>query len=200
MTQNWSCAKNAKVLDKLLYSPISYEMASYVSDVASTIMTCDPNALPPTKGRFGPKPSGTTAENNLPPLAQYIYHVARQSEIPTSTFLSSLVFLRRINSKINSSNKKSRSKQIGFRCSLHRILLGSLILADKALNDECHANCSWAAYSIQKYKGYIFDFSTFDITSSEQQLLSLLDWNTHITTQELEIELLKLAAEVQYSP
>ncbi|KAM7192228.1 hypothetical protein V8F33_008502 [Rhypophila sp. PSN 637] len=196
MTQHWSCAENAEVLDKLVYKPISYKMVSYVSDVASTLIACDPNALPPTQGRFGPKPSGATAENNLLPLAQFIYHIVCRSGISTSTFLTSLVYLRRIESKMNLFNTKWGPKYTGFRCCAYRILLGSLILADKLVNDECYDNSSWAAFTIQKYEGYTFGFHTFDITTCEKQILSLLDWNVQVTMEELETELLGVPVEV----
>jgi hypothetical protein len=100
----------------------------------------------------------------LPPLKAFISHLVMRSEISTPTFLTSLVYLDRIKSRIPLGT-------IGFRCACHRIFLISLILADKYINDIHYKNSSWAHCSIMNWKGYYFRFLTSEITAAERDLL-----------------------------
>ena len=92
--------------------------------------------------------------------------------------MPALVYLRRIKSRLPNEVRGQPSTP-------HRVLLGSLILAAKYLNDISFKNKDWAKCSIISTPAYHFGFDLTDVNLIERQLLSLLDWDLRITEDDL---------------
>ncbi|KAK4119378.1 hypothetical protein N657DRAFT_581745 [Parathielavia appendiculata] len=169
-------SKNQPKFGSLLNKPINGELISYVAQMAANVVPCDPDP---------PWPLSATYSKDIPPLEAFISHLVAGSNVPTSTFLTSLVYLARIKSRLPPGTR-------GFRCTRHRIFLASLILADKYVNDVCYKNSSWAHLSIMNWENSNFGFLTSEVTAAEKELLSLLDYNVRITQEDLQEQLLPL--------
>ncbi|KAJ5264899.1 hypothetical protein N7505_007692 [Penicillium chrysogenum] len=110
--------------------------------------------------------------------AQVISYEAHVTNIvQVSILMSSLVYLGRLRARLP-------RVVIGMRCSAHRIFLASLIIAAKSLDDSSPKNKHWAQYTMVKnYEG--FGFSLPEVNSMEHELLVLLDWETHVTEEDI---------------
>lgn len=118
--------------------------------------------------------------NQLPPLPSievFIASLVTRSQVQVPTLLSSFVYLDRLRARLPRAVK-------GIRFTVHRIFLGSFILAAKSLSDSSPKNKHWARYTVVKgYDG--FGFSLSEAYLMERQLLSLLDWETRVTEKDL---------------
>jgi hypothetical protein len=118
----------------------------------------------------------------LPTIEQFISKLVVSSGTKAGTLLASLVYLRRLKTRLHARFK-------GRRCSNHRIFLATLILAAKYHNDFSLMNKDWAQCSVMSMHNYNFCFSCTQINLMEQQLLFLLDWDLRITEEDLYREL-----------
>ena len=96
--------------------------------------------------------------------------------------MSTLVYLTRVKSKLHHIAR-------GLRCTAHGILLASLILAAKYLNDSSPNNRHWANHTHIDTGICDFSFTRIEVNLMEKQLLFLLDWNLRIVDHDLYREL-----------
>ncbi|KAK0205934.1 hypothetical protein DFS33DRAFT_1233719, partial [Desarmillaria ectypa] len=155
-------------LVNLMASRISPDMIDYVARQATKVirLDCDSpvNGTPRTsyKSYFDP----TTSPHSL---RNFIYHIVKESHVQVSTFMSSLVYLERLRSKLPTLSE-------GLPCTIHRIFLATLIVTAKYLNDSCPKNIHWATYSNL--------FTVTEINLMEIQLLYLLDYDLRFSEEE----------------
>ena len=164
--------------------PVSSDMVSYLAQQATAVIRCEQRRpqtnknLPPTPPATPPydEPQSPT-QSSLPSLEAFIQSLVDKSRVQVPTLMSSLIYLSRLQQRLPPVAK-------GMRCTVHRILLASLILAAKNLNDSSPKNKHWARYSTVKgYEG--FGFSLTEVNLMEKQLLFLLDWDLRIINDDL---------------
>lgn len=177
---------NAQALEKFVYSRVDKKMVSYLATAAADVIQCDPGMMPPpaqTSRPRGPSPRAVrSSDGALPTIEEFITQLVISSNVQVPTLMSSLVYLRRLKSRLQPMAK-------GLRCTTHRIFLASLILAAKYLNDSSPKNKHWANYSFVSTDDYNFGFSRTEVNLMEKQLLFLLDWDLRITEDDLYREL-----------
>ncbi|KAL2913612.1 PHO85 cyclin-1 [Polyrhizophydium stewartii] len=76
-------------------------------------------------------------------------------------------------------------------CTIHRISLAALIVSEKYLCDVPMKNKSWSAHSIL--------FSLEEVNLMERQFLQLLNFNTHVSENELYAQLVLAFGKEQIS-
>lgn len=120
--------------------------------------------------RFPDAPAPLPGQVQVPPLRDFIAHLAQRSSLHTGTFLATLVYLERLRKRLNSVAR-------GMPCTCHRVFLATLIVTAKYVNDTSPKNRHWARYSSV--------FSVAEVNLMEKQLLLLLDFHLSITIDEL---------------
>ncbi len=183
---------NAAALETFVYQPVDRAMIRYLAKAAANVIQCDPGMMPPaaqaprTRQPSPPRePSPRAVKSSdgaLPSMEEFITQLVISSNVQVPTLMSSLVYLRRLKSRLQPMAK-------GLRCTTHRIFLASLILAAKYLNDSSPKNKHWANYSVVSTQAYSFGFSRTEVNLMEKQLLFLLDWDLRITDADLYREL-----------
>ncbi|KAK4097358.1 cyclin [Parathielavia hyrcaniae] len=183
---------NAAALQHFVYQPVDKEMIRHLARAASNVIQCDPSMAPPPSQPSrprqpspprGPPPQAvSSSDGTLPSIEKFITQLVVTSNVQVPTLMSSLVYLRRLKSRLQPMAK-------GLRCTTHRIFLAALILAAKYLNDSSPKNKHWANYSVVSTHAYNFGFSRTEVNLMEKQLLFLLDWNLRITEEDLYLEL-----------
>ena len=182
---------NAKALDNFVYSKVDREMIRFLATAASEVIQCDPTMMPsPTVEASSGREQQPTAppkvvkceDGGLPTLEAFISQLCVSSNVQVPTLMSTLVYLRRLKSRLQPNAK-------GLRCTTHRIFLAALILAAKYLNDSSPKNKHWASYTNMSSSAYNFGFSRTEVNLMEKQLLCLLDWDLRITEEDLYREL-----------
>lgn len=178
---------NAAALENFVYKPVDREMITYLAKAAAGVIQCDSTMpAPPAPSSRSRQPSArgepTSAADALPSMEAFITQLVIASNVQVPTLMSSLVYLRRLKSRLQPMAK-------GLRCTTHRIFLASLILAAKYLNDSSPKNKHWANYSVVSTKIYSFGFSRTEVNLMEKQLLFLLDWDLRISEEDLYREL-----------
>ncbi|EAA31170.1 hypothetical protein GE21DRAFT_8829 [Neurospora crassa] len=182
---------NAKALDNFVYSKVDRDMIRFLATAASEVIQCDPTMMPsPTVAATSGREQQPTAppkvvkceDGGLPTLEAFISQLVVSSNVQVPTLMSSLVYLRRLKSRLQPNAK-------GLRCTTHRIFLAALILAAKYLNDSSPKNKHWASYTNMSSSAYNFGFSRTEVNLMEKQLLCLLDWELRITEEDLYREL-----------
>lgn len=137
-----------------LYSgPITPRMINLATKVTLDTITCTANS-----------------DALLPPLQSFISHLAQRSRMNAATFLTTLVYLSRLNNRLPSTAR-------GMPDTAHRIFLATFLLATKYHNDTSPKNKSWSTLSKC--------FSTIEVNLMERQLLFLLDYNLAVNEWEL---------------
>ncbi|KAI9209251.1 uncharacterized protein BJ171DRAFT_454227 [Polychytrium aggregatum] len=106
----------------------------------------------------------------IPSLFDFIVQMARRSNVQYTTFLGSIVYMRRMREKLPSDCS-------GRYSAAHRIFLAALLLASKYLCDNSFKNKHWAEFSGMFLLG--------DVNLMERQMLRLLDYDLHINIDEL---------------
>ncbi|KAL2150632.1 hypothetical protein VTH82DRAFT_7195 [Thermothelomyces myriococcoides] len=188
---------NVLAMERFIYKRVDEDMVKYLAEAAAGVIQCDSDMMPPpaqVSRRGYPTRAVRSANSPLPSLEQFIWQLVDSSNVQVPTLMSTLVYLRRLKSRLQPMAK-------GLRCTTHRIFLASLILAAKYLNDSSPKNKHWAHYSVVSTKEYIFGFSRTEVNLMEKQLLQLLDWDLRITEEDLYWEfepfLAPLRAEIQ---
>jgi hypothetical protein len=182
---------NTKALDNFVYIKVDREMIWFLATDASEVIQCDPTMMPsPTVEASSGREQQPTAppkvvkceDGGLPTLEAFISQLVVSSNVQVPTLMSTLVYLRRLKSRLQPNAK-------GLRCTTHRIFLAALILAAKYLNDSSPKNKHWASYTNMSSSAYNFGFSRTEVNLMEKQLLCLLDWELRITEEDLYREL-----------
>lgn len=191
---------NAAALEAFVYQPVDKTMIRYLAKAAANVIQCDPSMMPPQAQASRPRqpspprePSPRAVKSSdgaLPSMEEFITQLVISSNVQVPTLMSSLVYLRRLKSRLQPMAK-------GLRCTTHRIFLASLILAAKYLNDSSPKNKHWASYSIVSTNVYHFGFSRTEVNLMEKQLLFLLDWDLRITEADLYHELEPFLAPIR---
>lgn len=182
---------NARALEKFVYQPVDTDMIDYLAEAAANVIQCDTSMMPPpaqSRSRHASpqrEPSARAVKGSdapLPSIGDFIERLVTSSNVQVPTLMSSLVYLRRLKSRLQPMAK-------GLRCTTHRIFLAALILSAKYLNDCSPKNKHWANYSVVTTTAYTFGFSRTEVNLMEKQLLFLLDWDLRITEEDLYREL-----------
>jgi hypothetical protein len=183
---------NAAALEYFVYQPVDKKMIRYLAKAAADVIQCDPTMMPPpaqtARPRYPSPPRESapravrSSDGPLPSVEEFITQLVISSNVQVPTLMSSLVYLRRLKSRLQPMAK-------GLRCTTHRIFLAALILAAKYLNDSSPKNKHWANYSVVSTHVYSFGFSRTEVNLMEKQLLFLLDWDLRITEEDLYCEL-----------
>eukprot|EP00842_Homolaphlyctis_polyrhiza_P002229 jgi/Hompol1/3006/HPOL_006289-RA len=128
-----------------------------LSRTASQIINCNPGNL----------------ETLPPPLPVFISSLIKTAQVDSPVLMLALIYFQRLKKLLPPTAK-------GMPCTVHRITLATLIVAEKFLCDVPMRNRSWAAHSTV--------FSLEEVNLMERQLLHLLDFNLYVT----ELEFLKV--------
>ena len=176
---------NQQALEAFIYQPVSKDMIKYLARAARDVISCDPYLRPqdmPATASSQARPVRCNS-SGLPSLEDFITQLVVTSNVQVPTLMSTLVYLRRLRSRLAPMAK-------GLRCTTHRIFLASLILAAKYLNDSSPKNKHWANYSVLTTPDCgAFGFSRTEVNLMERQLLMLLDYDLRFTTGDLYREL-----------
>jgi len=158
---------NGVTLEKLVYLPVSDSFISHLIRSAYSITTL---------------PSPFELDDNddsVLSLETFVKNLVIYSGSKASDVMGALVYLSRLRTRIRPTGKKPAY-------ITHRIILASLILSSKYLNDHSMRNTDWAKCSIIDH---CLCFSPAEVNCLERQMLHLLDWDLHITENDLLIEL-----------
>ena len=180
---------DAAALEHFVNQPVDMEMIRYLAKAAASVTQYNPNMMPlpeqiarPRYPSYPREPSLRAVKasgGGLPTIEEFITQLVISSNVQVATLMSSLVYLRRLKSRLQPMAKSQ------LRDTNHRIFLASLILAAKYLNDSSPKNKHWAKYSIISTPAYEFGFSYTKVNLMEKQVLGLLDWDLRITKDNL---------------
>jgi hypothetical protein len=169
---------NAVALWELVSRPVSVEMVAHISNFAAGILYCNPNLKFPQQDAS----RRLNASNDvLPSLFDFINALIHATGVPTSTIISTLVYLTRLRLLLPGS--------YGSRCAAHRIFVATLILTSKYLNDYSPSNIKWARYCRDSAGNSSFYLCPRDIMRLEAQTLRLLGYNLSISNEDLYLVL-----------
>lgn len=147
----------SKAIQVLMSSPVSSEMINYMTNVTFQIL---------------PIQHSDTEDNiTIPSLQTFITRIVNYTHVPSSTFLSTIVYLNRL-------KKLLPPHASGIQSTRHRIFLACLILSAKYNNDSSPLNIHWMNHTDDI-------FCLHDINLMERQLLNLLNWDLSITESDL---------------
>ncbi|KAJ5244787.1 hypothetical protein N7489_004883 [Penicillium chrysogenum] len=176
-------ALNRAALAEFATQRVSPQMVVYLAQQAAQVISCEAhvtNIVSQHGQRMPPSTPPVELADQLPPLPSiedFTASLVDHSQVQVSILMSSLVYLGRLRARLP-------RVVIGMRCSAHRIFLASLIIAAKSLDDSSPKNKHWAQYTMVKnYEG--FGFSLPEVNSMEHELLVLLDWETHVTEEDI---------------
>ncbi|KAJ6163804.1 hypothetical protein N7497_003783 [Penicillium chrysogenum] len=176
-------ALNRAALAEFATKRVSPQMVVYLAQQAAQVISCEAHVTNIVRQHGQPMlPSTPPVEpaDQLPPLPSievFIGSLVDHSQVQVSILMCSLVYLGRLRARLP-------RVVIGMRCSTHRIFLASLIIAAKILDDSSPKNKHWARYTmVNNYGG--FGFSLPEVNSMEHELLVLLDWETHVTEEDI---------------
>ncbi|KAI9009627.1 hypothetical protein BC832DRAFT_529992, partial [Gaertneriomyces semiglobifer] len=151
------CARQDRV-KTLCGRPVSPAMIDLLVSIAQTVIVCAP---------------ATASTNPIPPLRKFVADLVASTRIQTSAFLTTLCYVARLRRKLPATAR-------GLACTVHRIVLASMLLAMKFLYDAPIRNRAYASVATA--------FSLAEVNLMEKQLLALLDYR--LTTSPDEIAML----------
>jgi hypothetical protein len=169
---------NADALRELISRPVSAAMVAHISNFAADILYCNPILKFPQQDASRRL---NASRDVLPSLFDFINGLICATGVPTSTIISTLVYLTRLRLLLPGL--------YGSRCTAHRIFVATLILTAKYLNDYSPSNIEWAQYCRDSASGSSFYLCPRDITRLETQTLRLLGYNLSITAEDLYLVL-----------
>ncbi|PVF95717.1 hypothetical protein CPB86DRAFT_799454 [Serendipita vermifera] len=182
-----------KALVKFLSGPITYRFVDELVKTAASVIQIPSDTPPPTNLPTPPvtpvrntfsrgqqrqsrnvAPSPSRLHPNWKPLDEFVLDLIISSKISNSNLAHALVTLDRLRERL----PQTAQGKYGMACTRHRIFLAVLVVTCKYLNDSAPKNKDWAHFS----RGL---FRTAEITLMERQLLCLLDFDLHVSEEEL---------------
>lgn len=146
--------------------PVSDEMITFLVQTTNSVIHVGPSC----QGSLPTPPDSPNAK--IPSLHTFIKKLIKYSNVPTSTLMSSLVYLTRLRELLPPN-------AVGMPTTRHRIFLGALILAAKNLNDSSPLNKHWCRYT----EGLL---SLEDVNMLEIEMIEGLGWsNIRISNADL---------------
>lgn len=170
--------------------PTDQNVAIYITKVASDVVALSPLRLLSIdeKDDYFSSFVPDACRDILPPgvtllpleaLASYLIAISR---IDIMVVLGSLTYLLRLKSCIkNDADKCAR----GHACASYGLLVASLVLSAKYLNDNSLLNTQWAKYCAINFQGFYFRLSLRQVNCMEVELLDLLGWDLHLSLNDL---------------
>jgi G1/S-specific cyclin PLC1 len=176
-------ALNRAALAEFATQRVSPQMVVYLAQQAAQVISCEAHVTDIVRQhgqRMLPSTLPVEPADQLPPLPSieaFIASLVDHSQVQVSILMCSLVYLGRLRARLP-------RVVTGMRCSAHRIFLASLIISAKILDDNSPKNKHWARYTmVSNFEG--FGFSLPEVNSMEHELLVLLDWETHVTEEDI---------------
>ncbi|KAH8743336.1 hypothetical protein F5883DRAFT_384368, partial [Diaporthe sp. PMI_573] len=164
-----------RALHEFFTQPVSQTMVSYAASAVYGLT--QENSIKMVTRQTSSE--GVSAEDlKLPYLEDFIGQLLNSSNTTVRTLMSTLVYLNRLTSYIHPIEHDLHS-------SIYGIILASLVVATKWMNDITFTNKEWADFSIIPCQGYVFRFSPVSVNRAETNLLILLDWNVCVTNDDL---------------
>ncbi|GJN93957.1 hypothetical protein Rhopal_007017-T1 [Rhodotorula paludigena] len=158
-------------LVKLMRSPLTNSMISYVAEKTMDSVKCRPPPSPlPTPPLTPGGDYAYTKNDALPSLEVFIKSIVRKSRCHVPTLLCTLVYLERLRERLPSHAR-------GCHTTRHRVFLAALIIAAKYLNDSSPQNKHWVKYAVH--------FTAAEVNLMERQLLTILNFDLSFTEDEL---------------
>ncbi|KAL1917358.1 uncharacterized protein VTP21DRAFT_5014 [Calcarisporiella thermophila] len=141
-------------LELLVKGPITEDMTTYIANMAARVLPCTP----------------VRSAVLLPPLPTFLRMLTCHMPISNGTLFATLPLLDRLYQRLPADAH-------GLECTAHRILLATLIVASKVVNDTAPRNKTWARACPW--------FELKEINLMERQLLMLLGYDLSITESDL---------------
>lgn len=165
------CSKSMPSMHQITSQQVNQKTTSFVTLRVTQLFqdTC----VQPRKGKVS---------QLVPPLQIFIDTVLRKSQAKVLTILCALAFVKRLRLQFPIITQ-------AYPCTLHRIFLACLILADKCVNDNCYTNYAWSRFSCTHWHHQVFSLTLEDIAVAERQLLDILKWKVSIVECEIQSEL-----------
>ncbi|EPZ33821.1 hypothetical protein O9G_002533 [Rozella allomycis CSF55] len=107
----------------------------------------------------------------LPSVKSFVNMISNHSRCIPVILLITIIYIDRLRARLP-------SHATGNTETPHRIVLASMIIATKQMNDSPPKNKHWISFS-GRY------FSVFEVNMMERQLLALLDYQTNIDAREI---------------
>ncbi|VEU20326.1 DEKNAAC101145 [Brettanomyces naardenensis] len=166
-----------QALHIFIKKPVSQEMIRFLVSTTNSVIAVAPSQsqLDPQGYPTPPSSPSIYAQKSSPPapsLHSFIEQLVNYSHVPTSTLMSTLVYLTRLRAVLPPNS-------VGMETTRHRIFLGALILVAKSLNDSSPLNKHWCKYT----DGLL---TLADVNALELEMIDYLGWNNlTITAKDL---------------
>jgi hypothetical protein len=181
---------NIEALDNLICQPVERKAISYIASLVKEIAGPDLLALLSPNldlnykrddlAVFIPRvcANGPPLGTRIPSIEGLAHYLLKCFEIEMVVVLGALVYLRRFKSYLSPMIQGNEFADYG-------ILITSIIVSAKYMNDHSFLNMHWAICSTIVSDEYVFSLSLKEINSMEVKFLDKLGWNVHISLDEL---------------